>query len=153
LAESVAVDTHCPLHDVVPAGQRQVFAEHCWPPVQAMPQPPQFWLSLMGLVQAPLHEISSTAQLVEQLPIKQRSEAEQTLPQAPQLLRSVVTSSQLLPHCCVPAGQVFAHWPLPHTKPLGHTVPQPPQLLASEVVSVQLPLQLCCGAGHAQAPC
>ena len=64
-----------------------------------MPQPPQFCTSLMGLVQAPLHEISSAAQLVVQLPIRQRSDAEQALPQVPQLLRSEVTSAQLVPHC------------------------------------------------------
>ncbi len=101
---------------------------------------------------APLHEISSLAQLVVQLPIKHRSEAEQVLPQLPQLFRSWVTSAQLVPHCWVPPGQVAAHTPRPHTVPGLQTVPQPPQLFGSLVVSVHWPLQLLWGAGHAHAP-
>ena len=109
-------------------------------------------MSLMGLVQAPLHEISSTAQLVLHMPIKQRSEAEQALPHPPQLARSLVTSTQLLPHNLKPLGQSFAQVPLPQTRPVGHTLLHAPQLFGSLVVSVHWPLQLVCGAGQPHAP-
>ena len=42
LLASFKVSTQVPLHRVVPLGQLQTLFEHCWPPVHAMPQPPQF---------------------------------------------------------------------------------------------------------------
>ena len=66
--------------------------------MQALPQLPQFCASLVGLVQAPLQVISPRAQVVVQLPIKQRCEALQARPQVPQFSRSLVRSAQLLPH-------------------------------------------------------
>lgn len=99
---------------------------------------------MTGLVQAPLQVISSGAQVVVQLPIKQRCEASQALPQVPQFARSLVRSAQLLPHCTVPAGHVLLQTPRPQTKPVGQTLPHEPQFSGSLAVSAHAPLQLLC---------
>jgi hypothetical protein len=56
-AGSLVVSTHWLLHEVRPAPQAHVPPRHREPPVHATPQAPQFWLLLLGLMQALLQSM------------------------------------------------------------------------------------------------
>jgi hypothetical protein len=65
-----------------------------WPPGQAWPQPPQFWLSVRVLTHSPPQSCSPLRQLAWHLALAQFSPEGQTLPQVPQLFASMVTFAQ-----------------------------------------------------------
>lgn len=53
LARSTLVSVQAPPHDVPPPGRAHTPPEQLWPPEQALPQRPQFELSVRGLTQRP----------------------------------------------------------------------------------------------------
>jgi hypothetical protein len=71
-------------HSDVLVGQVQTPAVQVRPPVQAMPQPPQFWLSVFGSTQAPAHGVSVDAQVVPQAFCEQTWPVAHAVVQAPQ---------------------------------------------------------------------
>ena len=82
-----------------------------WPKAQALPQLPQFWLSLVMFTQLPLQEVKLPVQTVVQAPAVQVAPCGQALPQVPQLALSV---------------EVFVHWPLHWVPASAQPVPQVP---------------------------
>jgi hypothetical protein len=121
-----------PLHDTPPSGAVwQTAPTQGWPAAQGMLHPPQFELSVLVLVQAPLHRVCPVGQVVPHLPPMQACPVMQVKPQLPQLLGSVAVVTQIPPQLVWPFGQ-----PLLTQVPLAqigvvpeHTVPQVPQLL------------------------
>jgi hypothetical protein len=78
----------------------QAALEHFWPAVQALPQPPQLFLSVLRLRQRPLQFVWPGLQVILglHLPLAQVSPSLQAFPQFPQLLRSLSRSTQVVPH-------------------------------------------------------
>jgi hypothetical protein len=126
---SVAVFTHAPPHEVVPAGQAQAPAAQLVPPVQALPQAPQLALSVDVSTQAPPQAVVPAGQV--HTPATQDLPPVQALPQAPQLALSVDVFTQAAPHLVWPAGQPPLQTPAVQVVPVGHTWPQAPQFLES----------------------
>ncbi len=77
------------------------------PPVQALPQAPQWVLLVCVLTQVPLHNVPPLGQV--QLPVVQVWPAAQAVPQVPQLAVSVWRFTQELPHFVVPPVQLAVH--------------------------------------------
>jgi len=80
---------------------------HTWPAAQALPQVPQFALSLCVSVQVAAVPVPQTVVLPVghvQVPAAQVAPAAQVLPQLPQLARSVERSTHAAPHVALPEG-------------------------------------------------
>src|SRR5687768_15815475 len=103
----VAVSTHAPLQSSRPVGHAQVLALQTSPPVQTLPQVPQFIGSLVTLTHAPPQSCCCVGQpVLVQAPFTQASPASHTVPHAPQLRKLVVVSMQSPLHDVCPTGQV-----------------------------------------------
>jgi hypothetical protein len=144
---SVSSRTHCPPQFVVPSGQEQVPPLHCRPPLQAMPQPPQFAPSLVGSTQAPLHSDRGAGQPGEQVPALQTWPVAHALPQPPQFAGSLVVLAQRPAQRVTPGPQ--EHCPPTQAVPAGHARSQLPQCAALESSRAHVPLQSAWPAGHA----
>lgn len=123
---------HVPLLQAVPAG-------HTWP------QEPQFWSSLLGLVQiaaGPVpHLVSLTRQVVPHVPLLQDVPDAHAVPQAPQLLLSDWRLTHALPQRVAPNPHTVAQVPAVQVWPVKQALPQLPQFFPSVVVSTQALLQ------------
>src|SRR6186713_1516472 len=74
-----------------------------WPRLHALPQPPQFAVSVSVSMQVPSHEVCPSGQA--QSPLTQTSPPPQALPQLPQFARLESVSTQVSPHRVCPSGQ------------------------------------------------
>jgi hypothetical protein len=120
------------------------------PPSQEFPQPPQLFLSLLGLMQAraPASVVPASPAQSRNIPAHSHIDAEQIMPwphlapHAPQLagLLVVLVHTGGMPHSMVVGGQTQA--PAVHTAPPVQASPHPPQLAASVCVSTHAPVQL-----------
>jgi hypothetical protein len=81
---SVSVSMHVPLQSVVPVGQPQAPFTHALPPVQVMPQVPQFLGSDFLSTQALAQFSSGAAHTVAQVPSEQTWPVVQAPPHVPQ---------------------------------------------------------------------
>src|SRR6185437_7722567 len=124
-----------------------------WPAPHAMPQPPQFALSVLMLAQygappSPPQNVCPLAHVLPQLPLLQTSPAPHLVPHVPQFCASSSVSVQTEPHSFVPPPQLVAHLPCEQTCPLEHAVPHAPQFALSFCVSTQEPPQSVLLATH-----
>jgi hypothetical protein len=95
-ADDCVVSTHVPLQLVRFEGHAQwPVPSHFWPFVHVMPQPPQFWSSLLVFTHAPPQFVVGLEQLVVQVAFWHALSLPQTLPQPPQLFGSVIGSLQV----------------------------------------------------------
>lgn len=118
------------------------FVQAC-PPVQTVPQPPQFAVSVAVLTQIPLHRVWPTGQAEEvHTPFAQLCPLAQVMPQPPQLAVSVAVLTQVVPQRVWPTGQAGkVQAPPTHVRPAAQTLLQDPQLALSVAVLTQVPLQ------------
>jgi hypothetical protein len=101
-----------------------------------LPQPPQFRLSVEGLMHSLWQRRSPATQLPTQTPAPpQTFPPEQTLPQVPQLAESPFKFAQYvprpLPQRTWGLAQVAAQAPYEQTCPAAHALPQAPQFWLS----------------------
>jgi len=98
---------------------------------QALPQVPQFCVSVEALTHSPLHDTNPRSQLTPQIPsVHVAAPLLGTLHAAPQVLQfagSAVGSVQLLPQRVKPLSHSARHTPREHTSSGPHCVPQLPQ--------------------------
>ena len=122
-------------------------AAQTWPALQALPQAPQFLLSVCRLAQVPLQSVSPLWQERAHVPAAQTWPALQALPQAPQFLPSVCRLAQKAApaswpsHRAWPVGQESRHLPLEQTCPALQALSQAPQFLESWSRATHRPLQ------------
>jgi hypothetical protein len=138
-------------HSVVGAGQTQTELVHCFPPVQAVPQAPQFNTSLVRSLHVPPQSVSCVVPRTGQTQVlfAQSLPVGQTLAHAPQFSLSVAVSV----HHGEQNTSVTGHLQLPPWQvcPPMHLVPQVPQLLLSVWGSLQVvPGHGCWPVGHWQ---
>jgi hypothetical protein len=95
-----------PLQNNCPAGQAHVPPVHDVPPMHAMPQPPQFRLSVMPSTHAPVQSVSPGAHMEAQALWLQTSPGWHGMAQPPQWNGSLPISTQVPAQVVVPAGQV-----------------------------------------------
>ena len=126
---STARSTHIPLQLVRPISHEHSPATHIRPAGQALPQRPQFIVSLLASTQRPPH-INRPPEQPPQTPALQGCPTGQTLPHTPQLLMSDRASTQPGPQrSCAPA-QPEIHRPIAASQlgvPPVHRTPQAPQ--------------------------
>ena len=115
---------HTPPQDVCPDGQTHALPLQIVPPLQAVPQAPQFWGSDASCTQAPPHEVSPAPHDVAQTPKSQTVPAEHAAPQAPQFSRLDLRLKHTPPQDVSPVPQT--HAPALQMRPVGHATPQAP---------------------------
>jgi len=122
--------------------------EHTWPPMQRLPQEPQFRGSLAVSEQVIPHCVSPEEHW--QTPAEHVAPSGQAFPQLPQSRVSVWVSTHapLGGHEVCPVGQPAVHAPLTHWLPAPQRLPHEPQLRGSVCVSTHTPLQLVVPAEH-----
>lgn len=121
-------------------GHTQALPLQVRPPVQAVPQAPQFCRSVCVLTQLCPHFIRPVAQLVVHALSEHTAPFMQTVPHEPQLAASALRFTQPLAHGESPVEQ--AHMPLVQACELAHAFPHEPQFAKSVAVLTHLPLQL-----------
>ena len=141
------VSTHTPLQAVWPETlQAQVLLTQLAPVAQTVPQPPQFFASLVGSTQTPPQAICGGVQLrFTQPPALQVWLALQAWLQPPQLFTSVLVLTQVLLQTVSPET-LQAHLLPTQLAPVAQVMPQPPQFFTSLVGSTQAPPQVICPA-------
>lgn len=143
---SVARSTQVPLQSVRPTGQTQVLPWQVRPPVQAIPQPPQFAESVRRSRSHPFEALPSqlpypAVQLNPQVEAVQLAtafaRAGHAFPQAPQFAGSDPSTAHAAPQSAWPAGQ--AHVPAEHDCAAPQVVVHTPQCRASVRTSASQP--------------
>jgi hypothetical protein len=102
----------------------------------ALPQLPQFCVSVDTLRHLPLHATKPVSHANPQVPPVHLAlpcaGTPQPAPQVEQLLGSVVRSVHCPPQLVCPVGQPLVHTPAAHAWPEAHVTPQAPQSCGSE---------------------
>jgi len=124
----------------------QIPAAQILPPVQTVPHVPQFWTSLVRLVQVPA-QTSGHCGGQTHVPALQTRRPVQTAPQVPQFWLSVARLRQLPAQSVSPGGQ--RQTPAWQVLPPVQVLPQAPQFAGSPVRSRQMPLQQPAPGPHA----
>jgi hypothetical protein len=131
-------------------------ALHTCPAGHALPQAPQFALSVARSRQVPPQLVSDVPQNTSQRPSVQTCPAEHTLPQVPQFSLSILVSAQYrvstppsTPPQAISVGpHSVAQRPIAQTVPAGQVVPQAPQLARSVSSTTQTPPHAVCPVGQ-----
>jgi hypothetical protein len=125
--------------------------------VHALPQVPQFALSVAVLVQlcpaSPPQRVLPPGQLPAHAPLTHASVPVQVLPQAPQLLGSVFVVTHDEPQSVCPETHSVEHTLLTHAVPAAQTCPHMPQFALSEVVLVHVLVSAPIGWPMAESIC
>ena len=109
---------------------------HWVPPPHAIPQAPQFWLSVVRTTQLVPQSVEPDGHVAVQVPALQTSPAAQAFPQLPQSAALVWRFTHWPLQDVVPTGHV--HCPVTQDDPPVHAMPHPPQLALSVAGSTQL---------------
>lgn len=134
-----------PLHSVWPLGQTHWLLLQTLSLLQAWPQPPQLFGSVVVLMQLLPHSWLGALQTGKQTLFWQNVLAGQSAPQAPQLASSAVVLMQALLQNCSGAVQVSTQTLFVHVSSAAQTVVQLPQCCSSLVVSKQALPHSCSG--------
>jgi hypothetical protein len=114
----------------------------------ALPQRPQWRLSLARFAQMSPHCICPAGHSSTQTPARQIWLPGHTLPQRPQFVGSVASVAHDRPHATCPAPQVGMQLPPPQSCVAEHARPQVPQFAGSLAVTTQAPPQRVCPTGQ-----
>lgn len=143
------VITQVPLHmtaGLIQAGGAHFAPSQVSPEAHALPQPPQFALSVFKSKHVVPHAVRPAGQFVWQTPATHDAPAVHAFPHAPQFAASTCKSRQLSPHLVVPLGHA-QELPTQVVPPV-HETPHPPQLFGLRVTSTQLPAHSVVLPGH-----
>jgi hypothetical protein len=139
-----SVDAHFDTH--VPAW-------HFWSCGHALPQEPQFRVSVSGETQFCEHSISPASGSHPHRPPVHCVLPAHVLPQEPQFeLSDDVSMHPPLPHSVSPAAHAETHLPCEQRSPVGHGLPHPPQFFASALRLLQTLPQSVCPVPQTQLP-
>jgi hypothetical protein len=135
-----------PAHCVSPVGHAQVPSVQRTPPAHAVPQAPQFLLSVDRSTQVVPQSVSPVSQVPLHAPATQVVPRMQRMPQPPQFAGSVSVSVHDAPQRIVPVPHEQA--PATQFAPFAHCVLQLPQLFGSVATSTHEAPQVVVPAPH-----